>query len=589
MNANGKWMTYWILIATLLATCPATAEICVDSRLPDPGRALDTRPGELPLTGTDLGLREGWPVDLSCPGAGLPYTPTIIDSDGDGSAEIFLTGLHTFALDGFGNFLPGWPTSEQAYLGYGTNGSMPGPSVADVDLDGDMEVMWSTRDWWAGSAAIWCFNGRELNGANMQGYPLFAPDDYSNALDSPFVLADTDGDLDLEAWCAHTYGNTGIYYRISVLDHLGNILNTTDLNPAENIENLYYGDLDGDGSREIFSVTWLSPNYRLYAFHGDGSVQSGYPITLYTLPSGYLALGPPVPYDHDGDGDLEILIGYNLSGGNATANCLHHDGSTVEGFPFPISSNSQILYLGLGDIDGDEETEILAMVNYLSGNYLIQVHEPDGTILWNYPLMNWPKSYPTVADLDSDQVQDISFVTDGGMAYALHGPTGTLMADFPKSMAAPSVSGTAVGDIDGDGYYEMVAATWDGWVYAWDLNADAGSSRADWPMRGINPLNWGVFGEEWIPSSAEEWQIEDPALRLALNPAKGRVEFLLDAYAGSIWLDIYDVGGRKLESILMNGSDRLVWSPGTHHGSGVYLARLRGQSSSRAVKFLYLR
>ena len=108
----------------------------------------------------DSDLHKGWPVYLATPSAGFPYTPTLFDADGDGDDEIFLTGGHTFALYGDGTFIPGWPTSEMIYMGYGTNGNMPGPSVADVNLDNNTEILWSCRDWYAGSAHLWCFNGK---------------------------------------------------------------------------------------------------------------------------------------------------------------------------------------------------------------------------------------------------------------------------------------------------------------------------------------------------------------------------------------------------------------------------------------------
>lgn len=537
----------------------------------------------------DCGLREGWPVNLGAPGAGLPYTPTIADANDDGAFEIFVTGMNTFALDGFGNFLPGWPTSEQAYLGYGTNGNLPGPSVADVDRDGDPEVMWSLRDWWAGSAAIWSFNGRDVDGADMPGFPLFAPDDYSNALASPFVLADTDGDHDLEAWSAHTLGNTGIYYRVSALDDIGNILFTTDLDSSETVLDLYFGDLDGDGAREMFAITWLSPEYRLYAFNGDGGVRPGYPLTLFTLPSGYLSLGPPVPFDMDGDDDLEILCGYNLSGGLATANCLHHDGSPVAGFPFTIATGSQVLYLGLGDIDADGIPELLATINILSGAYSMQVHELDGPVLWIAPLPDWPKGFPAVADLNSDQYQDICVATGGGEVYALDGPSGSILSGFPKTMLSPSISGVAVGDIDGDGYFELVAATWDGWVYAWDVAGEAIPDFMDWPMRGINAMNTGVFGDEGVVSSAVDPPIDVGALRLARNPFRSRVEFVFPGTARGSTLDIYDVRGHLIERLAAGNGDRMVWSPGPERPSGVYLARMRDSGTSEVVKLIYLR
>lgn len=80
---------------------------------------------------SDPSLHRGWPVSLSSPGAGFPYTPTLLDIDGDGADEIFLVGGNAFGLSGDGTFLPGWPTVEHLYMGYGTNDQMPGPSCAD--------------------------------------------------------------------------------------------------------------------------------------------------------------------------------------------------------------------------------------------------------------------------------------------------------------------------------------------------------------------------------------------------------------------------------------------------------------------------
>ncbi|MCP4646120.1 MAG: VCBS repeat-containing protein, partial [bacterium] len=154
-------------------------------------------------------LHRGWPVDLSSPGAGFPYTPTLFDINGNGADEIFLVGGNAFGLSGDGTFLPGWPTTEHLYMGYGTNDQMPGPSVADLEGNGSVEILWSERDWYAGSAHMWTLNGRNSNGSNISGLPQNAPDESSNALNSPFVLGDSDGDGNLEAWTAHTLGNTG--------------------------------------------------------------------------------------------------------------------------------------------------------------------------------------------------------------------------------------------------------------------------------------------------------------------------------------------------------------------------------------------
>ncbi len=445
---------------------------------------------------------DGFPVNLSAPGAGFPYTPTLFDADNDGAAEIFLTGGNTFGLRGDGTFLPGWPTQDHQYMGYGTNACKPGPSAADLEDDGSVEVMWSERDWWAGSSQMWCFNGREFDGSNMSGLPQFAPDDYSNALDTPFVYGDTDSDGNLEAWSAHTLGNAFIHYRISAISHSGVRLFTVDLNPNENILSLYYGDLEGDGISEMFGVSWLDPSIYLHAFNSDGSEKTGYPVLLHTLSSGNLTFGPPIPFDLDNDSDLEILFGH-WGGGTSHAQCIHHTGNSCTGFPIQIATSSQLFYLGLGDLTGDGEPELLALDNHLGGAYrAIAFNMMTGLMLpgWPYSVPHWPHGFPGVADIDGDGAQDMIFSTDGGEVYAVHGD-GSLISGYPKTMASPSISGVAIGDIDGDNLFEIVASTWDGFVYAW--NTPAPVQTADWPMRGVDARNTGVYGGIPVPCPAD--------------------------------------------------------------------------------------
>jgi hypothetical protein len=60
-------------------------------------------------------------------------------------------------------------------------------------------------------------------------------------------------------------------------------------------------------------------------------------------------------------------------------------------------------------------------------------------------------------------------------------------------MSFLATSGVSVGDIDGDGLFELITATMIGGVYAWDLTTPATCANSDWPMRHINPRNTNVF------------------------------------------------------------------------------------------------
>ena len=526
-------------------------------------------------------LLRGWPVNLSSPGAGFPYTPVLCDVDGDGDCEVFLTGGETFGLDGEGNFLPGWPTQEQQYMGYASTGQLPGPSAGDMNGDGEPEIMWSTRDWYAGSAHLWTFNGRAPDGVDLDGFPLSAPDQSSNALASPFVLGDSDGDGAMEAVTSHTLGNTGDYYRISGVNYDGEILFTTDLDPNEDILNIYFGDADGDGSEEFFAVTLFNGSFRLHLLDPDGSHQPGYPVSIYSPGGGYLMLGPPIPTDMDDDGDLEIILGYNISS-TSYAMAVHHDGSAVTGFPITVATGSQLFYLGMGDVNNDEEPELIAVDNQLSSDYRIWVIDMDtGTALsgWPVAIPDWPKGFPTVADLDDDGNQDISFATDGGQVHALSF-SGAELTGFPKTMSSASTSGTVVGDIDGDGQYEIVAATWDGWVYAWDTDGVEASDNRDWPMRGVDARNTGIYRGQG--ATGIEGTSPSVSFSISCNPVVYSAAFDVAGVTDGPLIEIYDISGQLRATV------EDLWVPDEGCSNGVYFARLR-DSDAMPVKFLLLR
>lgn len=568
----------WLLSLALLSNT-----VPVYSSFPESGNGFPGYGDESSsvLIERDNSLQRGWPVNLGSPGAGFPYTPTLCDIDDDDACEIFLTGGETFALSGDGSFLPGWPTGEMAYMGYASTGQLPGPSVADLNGDGVSEIMWSERDWYAGSAHMWTFNGRSETGVNLSGYPQTAPDQSSNALASPFVLGDADGDGQLEALTAHTLGNTGDYYRLSCLDYNGTILFTTDLDADEDILDIYFGDADGNNIEEFFAVTLLSGEFRLHLFNPDGSHQQGYPSGIYSPGGGSLMFGPPIPADLDEDGDLEILLGYNSSA-TSYAVAVNHDGTIVEGFPLVIATGSQLFYLGLGDITGDGEPELLAVDNELSSDYRVwAIDMTTGTALsgWPVEVPDWPKGFPTVADLDGDGNQDFSFSTDGGQVHALSGD-GAELSGFPKSMSAASTSGTAVGDIDGDGYYELVAATWDGWVYAWDTGGSVADDNCDWPMRGVDSRNTGIYRGGSL--SGTEEAAPPVSLILNSNPVASAAHFTVTGTSSQYDIEVYDLSGR------LSARVSSVWNPDAETANGVYIARLAGINAA-PVKFVLAR
>lgn len=300
--------------------------------------------------------------------------------------------------------------------------------------------------------------------------------------------------------------------------------------------------------------------------------------------------GPPLAVDLSGDGDLEIIIGYNI-GTNSFAQAIHHDGSPVEGFPMPIASQSQLFYLGLGDVTGDQAPELIAFDNHLTSGYRVHVLDmTTGDLLpgWPVALPDWPEGFPTVVDVDGNGTQDIVFVTDGGAFHAMAGD-GSELAGYPKSMSAPSISGVAAGDIDGDGCYELVAVTWNGWAYAWNTPGEVAVGTADWPMRGVDSRNTGVFMGSGGSTGIEPSTPPQLLLELVANPVTGTVGFAVSSGTEGGIVSVFDMSGRLAARLPVGGSGSVIWNPGTGAPDGVYFARLTSGSGAATAAFVLLR
>lgn len=345
----------------------------------------------------------------------------------------------------------------------------------------------------------------------------------------------------------------------------GKAYNTTAVSSAPT-----FADLNGDRTMEIIIgvgadtfgeggahiVSQPGDKGGVYALNADGSILwyhqtrdaiggasnagDGRPDGVY---------GAPVVFDIDGDGNKEVIVNswdqstWILDGATGAVEREIHLADTIWATPrvADINGDGRFEILVSADItaNADARTETGGLFHVLSadGSQVTPGFDQHEGRNPAYPELRgkWEEqalwSSPVTGDIDGDGLLEIAYGTgnffhDGRGAYIRvweHDGTAKFRLDTQgRTLATPLMA-----DLDGDGRPEIVAATLDGYVHAWD-----GSGRQ---LFAVQPRSFGGNGSDPIFSAPIAVDLD----------GDGKLEILVSKGAQTV---ILDHDGRQLSS-----------------------------------------
>jgi Subtilase family/FG-GAP-like repeat len=317
-------------------------------------------------------------------------------------------------------------------------------------------------------------------------------------------------------------------------------------------------DLDGDSIFEIIAGTGSG---QVWALRGDGSALAGFPVatdpreirnsTAEAYASGAVAdngdgfIGGMASGDLDGDGVPEI-VGATLGGG---LYAWHSDGSRVDGFPYwtigrePEEFDTDHTWdqgfasgATLVDLDGDGALEIIAAAM----DQRLYVVDADGNDFGPYPItLCYPTECDTngarvitgatVGDLDGDGDYEIGLGSNEGIedgrysvSYLIDALTGEALPDWPL-LTSGLVNEALLLPLVGEGHPASMAFA--------DMDGDGESEIANPVMLGLtDPLNADQSTYLELPYYASDWpeghnaSMVPSIIQLVTNPAFGDLD-----------------------------------------------------------------
>jgi len=493
-------------------------------------------------------------------------SPKIADINRDGQMEIFI-GCMDQRLYGFnssGDILPGFPIPTQ--------GIIRSTPAIDTNYNGLSIITFGSDD-----GNLYCVTSA---GKTLPGFPV----NTQGSIKSSPVLADLRGDG--QKYIVVFSGSGRLY----VYDLQGNVVpgfpkilqqsfdafGSFLILPSPAVADLFL-----DGSREIITGTIDS---NLYVVTNSGKVLNGFPQKLDNL----VYSSPVISKFQDGTNKIVITT----SGG--TLYIFNRDGTLFNkkklGDEF---ISSPVMY----DINNDGTKDIIAIT---SDGIIHCLNSETLSTQWEFQTVTNILSTPVIADVTGDEFPEIIIPSMIGATIILDGDG---FVDELNTSSIPIfnswvVSGPAVGDIDNNGKLDIVLASYDQTIRAFEFPNSNSNSKVYWQSFGYNLGNtrWDESDYSPPPQPDQLGRIFNYPNPVTQEKTTIRVELPLNT--DEIKIRIFDLGGELVKEVskndlikngiywdyvwdLKNGKNILV-------ASGVYIinveAKLNGMTYTKNQK-----
>lgn len=198
--------------------------------------------------------------------------------------------------------------------------------------------------------------------------------------------------------------------------------------------------------------------------------------TKHTVTSDAIAAGECVPADFNGDGFMD-LVGAATQVQQVTW-WQNVDGTGTNWTSHPIGGNfGGVYHLAVGDIDGDNDMDVVVSVNE-EHDIILYINASGDGLTWTAITVDGFFGDPisvTMADVDGNGIMDIAAVGEsGGVAWwRNHFGNGFVWFKTPVDDTFIWAFGVSVADIDGDNDHDIVASSRTLHEISWWENTDA--------------------------------------------------------------------------------------------------------------------